>query len=181
MLLAMVPPPEAFANCHSFQVSSKPIDYVPPASAADAKSLPKEEFEGHRCDNARIQRLGSITSVFAVIITAAVTTIIVTTAIIRQQHSTLSPSSSPRRSCQLSAWRSGVDTALSERLTPLLLCPDTVYDELKALISLDPLARILDVRPLSPSGLRTKVPPPHPEFKPKLKTPATFGALNPRS
>jgi hypothetical protein len=51
--------PEAFANCHSFQVSSKPIDYVPPASAADATSLPKEEFEGHRFDYARIQRLGS--------------------------------------------------------------------------------------------------------------------------
>ncbi len=67
---------------------------------------------------------------------------------------------SPRsRSCQLTSWRGGVDAALNDGLTPLLLCPGTVYDELKELISADASARILDVKPLSPSGLRTKVPP----------------------
>jgi hypothetical protein len=38
------------AISQSLQVSSRPIDYAPPASAEDATSaLPKEEFEGHRC------------------------------------------------------------------------------------------------------------------------------------
>ena len=37
------------AISHSLQVSSRPIDYVQPASAEDATlALPKEEFEGHR-------------------------------------------------------------------------------------------------------------------------------------
>jgi hypothetical protein len=37
------------AISQSLQVSSRPIDYAPPASAEDATSaLPKEEFEGHR-------------------------------------------------------------------------------------------------------------------------------------
>jgi hypothetical protein len=67
---------DAFANCHCFQVSSKPIDYVPPASAADAKSPPKEEFEGHRCDYARMQRLGSITQCCALLVPAQVVPVI---------------------------------------------------------------------------------------------------------
>jgi hypothetical protein len=37
------------AISQSLQVSSRPMDYVPPASAEDATlALPKEEFEGHR-------------------------------------------------------------------------------------------------------------------------------------
>ena len=42
---------------------------------------------------------------------------------------------------------------------PLLFCPDTVYDELKSLIFADASARLLNVKPLSPAGLRTKVSP----------------------
>jgi hypothetical protein len=38
----------------------------------------------------------------------------------------------------------------------LLLCPDTVYDELKTIMAADATVRIMDVKPLSPSGLRTK-------------------------
>ena len=135
--------PEAFTNCHSFQVSSKPIDYVPPASAEDARSLPKEEFEGHRCGCA-------CSEPFA-----------------RQLPQSSRRSSPRRRSCQLTSWRGAVDAALSDGLTPLLLCPGTVYDELKALLSADASAFILDVKPLSPSGLRTKVPPPQ-RTAPKL-------------
>ena len=62
------------------------------------------------------------------------------------------------RSCQLTAWRSGVDAALEEGLTPLLLCPDTVHSELMALMAADASVRVVDVKPLSPSGVRTKVP-----------------------
>ena len=52
-----------------------------------------------------------------------------------------------------------MEAALKEGLTPLLLCPDTVYNELKTLIAADASVRILDVKPLSPSGIRTKVSP----------------------
>ena len=48
------------------------------------------------------------------------------------------------RSCQLTAWRSGVYAALEEGLTPLLLCPDTVHSELMALMAADASVRVAD-------------------------------------
>ena len=61
------------------------------------------------------------------------------------------------RSCQLSEWRTGVDAALHEGLTPLLLYTDTLYHEIKTLLLTDSSVHVLDVKPLSPSGIRTKV------------------------
>jgi hypothetical protein len=68
------------------------------------------------------------------------------------------------RSCLITAWQNSVEAALNEGLTPLLLCPDTVYDELKAIMAADASVRTLDVKPLSPSGLRTKVIPQQPNY-----------------
>jgi hypothetical protein len=89
------------------------------------------------------------------------------------------------RSCQITAWQSSVEAALNEGLTPLLLCPDTVYDELKALMAADASLRILDVKPLSPSGLRTKVGPRQPkrfvvEFNSAGQVPRLHGAVQVR-